>query len=154
MARLPEPGADAGQWGDILNDYLQVAHTGDGALKANSIGAVQLQPQSVSTTALLDSSVTEDKLDDAVKTKLNASSDGAVASVAGKVGAVTLVKGDVGLTNVDNTSDANKPISTAVQTALNTIDQKIDNTFWVGTQAEYNAILVKDPNTIYFVSED
>lgn len=41
-----------------------------------------------------------------------------VTSVAGKVGAVTLDKTDVGLTNVDNTSDANKPISTATQTAL------------------------------------
>jgi len=39
--------------------------------------------------------------------------------VAGKTGAVTLVKGDVGLGNVDNTSDADKPISTATQTALN-----------------------------------
>lgn len=27
-------------------------------------------------------------------------------------------KGDVGLSNVDNTSDANKPVSTAQQTAL------------------------------------
>jgi len=44
---------------------------------------------------------------------------GPVASVAGKTGAVTLAKGDVGLGNVDNTSDANKPISTATQTALN-----------------------------------
>lgn len=42
-----------------------------------------------------------------------------VTSVAGKAGVVTLVKGDVGLGNVDNTSDANKPISTATQTALN-----------------------------------
>lgn len=32
--------------------------------------------------------------------------------------ALGLVKGDVGLGNVDNTSDANKPISTATQTAL------------------------------------
>ncbi len=30
-----------------------------------------------------------------------------------------IVKGDVGLSNVDNTSDANKPVSTATQTALN-----------------------------------
>jgi len=41
-----------------------------------------------------------------------------VTSVAGKTGAVTLVKADVGLSNVDNTSDLNKPISTATQTAL------------------------------------
>lgn len=31
---------------------------------------------------------------------------------------LALVKGDVGLANVDNTSDANKPVSTATQTAL------------------------------------
>ena len=42
-----------------------------------------------------------------------------VQSVAGKTGAVTLAKADVGLSNVDNTSDANKPVSTAQQTALN-----------------------------------
>jgi hypothetical protein len=44
---------------------------------------------------------------------------GAVDSVAGKTGVVTLVKADVGLSNVDNTSDLNKPISSATQTALN-----------------------------------
>lgn len=41
-----------------------------------------------------------------------------VQSVAGRTGAVTLAKADVGLGNVDNTSDANKPISTATQSAL------------------------------------
>jgi hypothetical protein len=46
------------------------------------------------------------------------SSVGAVTSVASKTGDVTLVKADVGLGNVDNTSDANKPVSTATQTAL------------------------------------
>ncbi len=42
-----------------------------------------------------------------------------VTSVAGKTGTVTLDKTDVGLGNVDNTSDPNKPVSTATQTALN-----------------------------------
>ncbi len=42
-----------------------------------------------------------------------------VTSVAGKQGVVTLVKADVGLGNVDDTSDVNKPVSTATQTALN-----------------------------------
>lgn len=49
----------------------------------------------------------------------------AVTSVAGKTGAVTLVKADVGLGSVDNTSDANKPISTAAQTALNNKVDKV-----------------------------
>ena len=43
----------------------------------------------------------------------------AVSSVAGRTGNVVLNKNDVGLNNVDNTSDLNKPISTATQTALN-----------------------------------
>ena len=42
-----------------------------------------------------------------------------VVSVNGQTGVVTITKSDVGLSNVDNTSDANKPISTAQQTALN-----------------------------------
>lgn len=50
---------------------------------------------------------------------------GAVDSVFGRTGAVTAQSGDytkaqVGLGNVDNTSDANKPISTATQAALDT----------------------------------
>lgn len=34
MARLPTPGSDSGQWGDILNEFLEVAHNSDGTLKA------------------------------------------------------------------------------------------------------------------------
>jgi hypothetical protein len=45
----------------------------------------------------------------------------------------TLDKTVVGLSNVDNTSDANKPISTATQTALNTKE----NTIAAGTTAQY-----------------
>ena len=49
---------------------------------------------------------------------------GVVASVAGRVGAVTLTKTDVGLNNVDNTSDVNKPVSTAQATALGLKEDK------------------------------
>ena len=64
---------------------------------------------------------------DAEQTKLSGISTGAevnaVDSVFGRTGAVTAqsgdyTKSDVGLANVDNTSDADKPISTATQTAL------------------------------------
>lgn len=46
-------------------------------------------------------------------------SGGAVTSVAGKTGVVTLVKADVGLSNVENTADSAKPVSTAQLNALN-----------------------------------
>lgn len=41
-----------------------------------------------------------------------------VVSVNGRTGAVTLSKADVGLNNVNNTADANKPVSNATQAAL------------------------------------
>ena len=50
-------------------------------------------------------------------TELSSPTD-AVTSVNGQTGVVVLGKTDVGLGNVDNTSDANKPISSAVATAL------------------------------------
>lgn len=62
-----------------------------------------------------------------------------VTSVAGKTGVVTLVKGDVGLGNVDNTSDMNKPVSTAQQTALNLKANKVTITGGTKTKITYNA---------------
>lgn len=47
-------------------------------------------------------------------------------------GNIDLTKSDVGLSNVDNTSDANKPISTATQTALNS---KVDTTRTISTSS-------------------
>lgn len=52
-------------------------------------------------------------------TTQRASAAAPVQSVAGKSGLVSLSKSDVGLANVDNTSDTNKPISIATQSALN-----------------------------------
>lgn len=49
---------------------------------------------------------------------------GDVTSVAGRTGAVVLTKTDVGLANVDNTSDVNKPVSTA-QAAADALNLKI-----------------------------
>lgn len=49
-----------------------------------------------------------------------------VTSVNGKVGAVVLDKTDIGLSNVDNTSDANKPVSTAQATAIAVVQSDVD----------------------------
>lgn len=37
MARLPTPGGDSGSWGQVLNEYLSVAHNADGSLKSSVI---------------------------------------------------------------------------------------------------------------------
>jgi len=52
-----------------------------------------------------------------------------VQSVNGQTNVVVLTKSDVGLSNVDNTSDLNKPISTATQTGLDLKANKAGDTF-------------------------
>lgn len=37
MARLPQPGADKGTWGDVLNDFLDQSHNADGTLKSSAL---------------------------------------------------------------------------------------------------------------------
>lgn len=44
MPRLPIPGGDSGNWGQILNDYLSASHNADGTLKPSSISESQLDP--------------------------------------------------------------------------------------------------------------
>jgi hypothetical protein len=72
-----------------------------------------------SATAAASSATAADAARVAAEAAAAAAGGGAVSSVAGKTGAVTLVKADVGLGNVDNTSDADKPVSTAQATAIN-----------------------------------
>ena len=62
---------------------------------------------------------------------------GAVDSVNGKTGNVVLTKADIGLGNVNNTSDLNKPISTATQTAL---DAKADASALATLTSEFETL--------------
>lgn len=52
MARLPQVGGDDGNWGEVLNQFLAIAHSDDGSLKPGSVGA----------SNLADASVTPEKL--------------------------------------------------------------------------------------------
>lgn len=61
MSRLPIPGSDQGNWGNILNNYLLQSHTSTGVLKNNVITNSQLQ----------DGSVTNAKLDAATQSSLS-----------------------------------------------------------------------------------
>lgn len=55
-------------------------------------------------------------------------------------GNVNITKSNIGLGNVDNTSDANKPVSTAQQTALNAKQNKTDNTLTTTSKTVTGAI--------------
>lgn len=83
MARLPQPGGDNGNWGDILNDYLSQSLKSDGTLKdnlvnsnnlaINSVGSLALAPDSVETTTIANGSITEQKIAEGVVSSLKLS---------------------------------------------------------------------------------
>lgn len=47
MSRLPTPGSDDGNWGDILNDYLEQAHKDDGTLKDDILTDAAIAPANI-----------------------------------------------------------------------------------------------------------
>lgn len=166
MARLPQPGGDSGNWGQILNDYLAQVHEADGTLKADTVTSKQLAPGSVDATALgagsasngqvlardsnsqsglawqsvsgggatPDASTTQKGVVQLTGDLSGTSTNPTVPGLASKEPLIiagtssqfyrgdktwqTIDKATVGLANVDNTSDANKPVSNAVQQAL------------------------------------
>ena len=67
----------------------------------------------IDTTALTGATVISD-----LDINITTNTSGLVTDANGTVSTRDLTKGDIGLGNVDNTSDANKPVSTAGQTAL------------------------------------
>lgn len=68
MSRLPIPGADADNWGDILNDFLSQVHNDNGTLKTDSIDTDHLQPASVTSAVIANNAITTAKLDADVQT--------------------------------------------------------------------------------------
>ena len=77
----------------------------------------------------------------AIQTQINSKAPTADPTFTGTVSGIT--KSMVGLGNVDNTSDANKPVSTATQTALDLKAPKADPTF-TGTATTNNLIVDGD----------
>ena len=97
---------------------VQNAAASDATTKANNAQTYAVQ-RSNHTGTQLASTISD----------FNASASGAapVQSVSGRIGNVVLTKNDVGLSNVDNTSDLNKPISSLTQTALDNKANLIHN---------------------------
>lgn len=62
MARLPQPGGDSGNWGNVLNEYLLQSHQTDGTIKANAVDSAAIQNNSISGAKLQDNTVTDTKL--------------------------------------------------------------------------------------------
>jgi hypothetical protein len=134
----------------------------------NTISKVELGGDiggSVSNPTINDGAITNAKLSDISTNRIK----GRLTSGSGEVEDLTVpeTKQMLSLNNVDNTSDLDKPISTATAAALNTLDfdltaldnakisKNVGTTYTTNvlttvTQSEYDA-LTPDSSTIYFI---
>ena len=134
MTRLPQPGSDAGTWGEILNDFLATSLKPDGTLQDNVVTTASMAPSAVDGVAIASASISEDKLDVATQAKLNAGSVVGDATTTSK--GIILLAGDLsgsataptvpGLAGKANASHTHVvPDITNLQTSL---DAKADQT--------------------------
>jgi len=127
-ARLPQPGSDDGVWGNILNDFLSVAHNNDGTLQDNIITDANIATGAAITRTKLDAS-TQASLNKA-DTALQSSP---VTSVNSKTGAVSLTASDLGA--IKGTEATSAPSSPAANDlwydSANDLWKRWDGSTWV-----------------------
>jgi Major tropism determinant N-terminal domain len=128
----------------------------------SNVTADKLAGDSVTTAKILDGAVTSAKIEDGtiVNADINASAAIAMTKIDGLGSALDLkapladptftgtvsgiTKSMVGLGNVDNTSDANKPVSTATQTALDAKASLAGATFTGNVEVDGNLVVDGD----------
>lgn len=81
MARLPKPGGDSGNWGEILNDYLLQAHNNDGTLKSGVVSKSDVGLGNVDNTADTSKPISTAQ-QSALDSKVNSSQVGSADGIA------------------------------------------------------------------------
>lgn len=142
--RLPVPGQDDGEWGNILNEFLLVSHQADGTLKPSSFADAGLLQASNNLSDLQDATTARTNLglgnvsntadinkpvsnaqQSALNTKLNKSGDT-------MTGNLQFAKGSAATVGTSDNNDLS--LQTNGQSRLNI---RKDGTIGVGTSATY-----------------
>ncbi|RYX79306.1 hypothetical protein EON76_01125 [bacterium] len=138
MARLPQPGADNGNWGDILNDYLIQSHTVDGAIKDGAVGAPQLQTNAVTAAALAPNSVTNASL---ASNSVNASTiaDDSITETLLDTGVRSKLNGPA---TIPDDSIAATKLTSAVRASLDKADTALQSAPVLSVNAQSGAVVI------------
>lgn len=146
MTRLPTPGGDDNQWGDILNQYLLQSHKSDGTLKdgvvsflnldtnlkdqinstsSNTGGTISLDGAvtgPATSNSLKDGAVSLAHLDTALKNQLNAASNSTITlsgDVTGSISSTSIKDGAITATKIaDGAVDSSK-LASGVSASIN-----------------------------------
>ena len=119
MPRLPQPGSDAGNWGDLLNDFLSTTHDSNGNLKTGSVTSAAIAADSVTLAKLAISNAPTSgqvlSFNGSNLTWATTSGSGSVADASASVKGIVQLAGDLGGT-------AAAPTVPGLATKANTAD--------------------------------
>jgi hypothetical protein len=122
-----------GQTGAVVLDTDDITEGTNEYFTAARVRAVVLTGLSTATNAIISATDSVLSAFGKIQAQITANLSTLTTHIADVANPHAVTKSQVGLGNVDNTSDANKPISTATQTALN----GKENTIVAGTTAQY-----------------
>jgi hypothetical protein len=122
-----------GQTGAVVLDTDDITEGSNEYFTAARVRAVVLTGLSTATNAIISATDSVLSAFGKIQAQITANLSTLTTHIADVSNPHAVTKSQVGLGNVDNTSDANKPISTATQTALN----GKENTITAGTTAQY-----------------
>lgn len=139
MARLPQPGSDQGQWGEILNEYLLQSHDGAGHLRRGTVGSEELADEAVTVNSLAPavrsdlaakymrpaSGIPESDLSEAVQTKLNQTPSANTQIVDGAVTTPKLADGAVSAAKLAGDSVTTAKLTNGVVTNAKLADDSV-----------------------------
>lgn len=128
--RLPVPGGDSGNWGEILNDFLLRSHTADGSLASNAVGADQIADASVTNAKISASAaIAKTKLAADVQSSLTAGDNALPAAQKGAASGVATLDSTAKLTaaqlptNVTTSTEARRIENRTLRGSKAIIDQ-------------------------------
>ena len=119
---------------ELATDSVETLKIADGAVTSAKIADLTIVDGDISASA----AIAQSKID-GLSTSLSAKADLAGPTFTGTVSGIT--KTMVGLGNVDNTSDASKPVSTATQTALDAKASLAGATFTGSVEIDQNLVV-------------
>jgi hypothetical protein len=144
MARMPHPGSDEGNWGQILNDFLAQVHDTDGTLREGSIG--------------------KSKLSSSVQTSLGKADDAISSSQAGTINGVATLDSNARLTTAqlptsvltknDDSSNAGKAVDAYTGLPISLINSNViapNVRIFFGTFADIQPLITALPSGTEYV---
>ena len=137
---------DLPQLDNVSDDDVVVIHSGSGLKKVLVSTLKRLFSTSISVATSSSNGIVRP---DNVTTEVNSGAIKAKTATRGSVGVVKPDGSTINISNDGTISVNSQALSSAVVSKIMNQNGNAEMKFWVGSKKQYDAIVTKDPNTVY-----